>query len=133
MKRIIGILVVMMLAIPPAFAAEVLKDIHFDTGKYDIRPEDATILREIATLLMEHPNVKIQIEGHCDERGSSEYNLALGERRANRAKNYLISLGVSADRILTISYVRKDTSLDLGHNEKAWAKNRRVHFVILSE
>ena len=110
-----------------------LKDIHFDVGKYDIRPEDAKILKRIATFLMKYPNVKIQIQGYCDERGTVEYNLALAERRANSAKNYLIPLGISRDRIFTISYVRKDTPLDPGHNEKAWAKNRRVHFVILSE
>lgn len=84
-----------------------LKDIHFDFDKYDIRPGDAEILKENAALLMKYPNVKIQIEGHCDERGTAEYNLALGERRANSAKKYLISLGISTDRISTISYGRR--------------------------
>jgi peptidoglycan-associated lipoprotein len=134
MKKLIGMLtVVLVLAIPPVFSIDSLKDIHFDVGKYDIRPEDQEILRGIAAFLMKYRNVKIQIEGHCDERGSVEYNLALGERRANSAKNYLVFLGISEDRIFTVSYVRKDTPLDPGHNKEAWAKNRRVHFVILSE
>jgi peptidoglycan-associated lipoprotein len=81
---------------------------------------------------MKHPTIKIQIEGHCDERGTSEYNLALGERRANSAKKYLISLGMPADRISTISY-GKEKPLDPGHNEEAWSKNRRDHFIILSK
>ena len=81
---------------------------------------------------MKYPKVKIQIEGHCDERGTAEYNLALGERRSNSAKKYLISLGVPEGRISTISY-GKEKPLDPGHNEEAWAKNRRDHFIILSK
>jgi len=114
------------------FESDMLKDIHFDFDKYDIRPEDAEILRENASLLMRYSSVKIQIEGHCDERGTNEYNLALGERRANAAKNYLISLGLSANRIATISY-GEERPFDPGHNEEAWAQNRRGHFVILSK
>jgi peptidoglycan-associated lipoprotein len=112
--------------------SKLLKDIHFDFDKYDIRPGDAEILKGNAALLMKHPTVKIQIEGHCDERGTIEYNLALGERRANSAKKYLISLGMPADRISTISY-GKEKPLDPGHNEEAWAKNRRDHLIILSK
>ena len=112
--------------------SKLLKDIHFDFDKYDIRPGDTEILKGNAALLMKQPTVKIQIEGHCDERGTIEYNLALGERRANGAKKYLISLGMSADRISTISY-GKEKPLDPGHNEEAWAKNRRAHFIILSK
>jgi len=112
--------------------SKMLKDITFDFDKYDIRPQDASILKENATLLMKYPNMKIQIEGHCDERGTIEYNLALGERRANSCKNYLISLGVLRDRISTISY-GKERPLDPGHNEEAWAKNRRAHIVVLSK
>jgi len=112
--------------------SKLLKDIHFDFDKYDIRSGDAEILKENAALLMKHPTLKIQIEGHCDERGTSEYNLALGERRANSAKTYLISLGMRADQISTISY-GKEKPLDPGHNEEAWAKNRRDHFIILSK
>ena len=114
------------------FESKMLKDIHFDFDKYDIRPEDAESLKENASLLMKYSSVKIQIEGHCDERGTNEYNLALGERRANAAKNYLISLGLSADRISSISY-GEERPVDPGHDEEAWAKNRRGHFVILSK
>jgi peptidoglycan-associated lipoprotein len=112
--------------------SKLLKDIHFDFDKFDIRPGDAEILKGNAALLMKHPTIKIQIEGHCDERGTSEYNLALGERRANSAKKYLISLGMPVDRISTISY-GKEKPLDPGHNEEAWSKNRRDHFIILSK
>ena len=114
------------------FESRLLKDIHFDFDKYDLRPGDAEILKENAALLMKHPQVKIQIEGHCDERGTNEYNLALGERRANAAKKYLTSLGLTADRISSISY-GEERPLDLGHNEEAWAKNRRGHSVVLSK
>jgi peptidoglycan-associated lipoprotein len=114
------------------FESRLLKDIHFDFDRYDILPEDAQILKENAALLMNYPKVKIQVEGHCDERGTNEYNLALGERRANAAKKYLVSLGVSTDRISSISY-GEEKPLDTGHNEEAWAKNRRGHFVILSK
>ena len=112
------------------FESKMLKDIHFDFDKYEIRSEDGAIMKDNAALLMKYPNLKIQIEGHCDERGTVEYNLALGERRANSAKKYLVSLGISADRISTISY-GKERPFDPGHNEVAWAKNRRAHFVIL--
>ncbi len=114
------------------YESSLLKDIHFDFDRYNIRPGDAEILKENADILKKFPNLKIQIEGHCDERGTNEYNLALGERRANSAKNYLISLGISPDRISTISY-GEERPLDPGHNEEAWAKNRRAHFVILSK
>jgi len=111
--------------------SKLLKDIHFDFDKYDIQPGDAEILKGNAALLMKHPTVKIQIEGHCDERGTNEYNLALGERRANSTKNYLVSLGISPDRISAISY-GEEKPLDPGHNEEAWGKNRRAHTIILS-
>jgi peptidoglycan-associated lipoprotein len=114
------------------FESKLLKDIHFDFDKYDIRPGDAETLKENAALLMNYPKVKIQVEGHCDERGTNEYNLALGERRANAAKKYLLSLGISTDRISSISY-GEEKPLDAGHNEEAWSKNRRGHFVILSK
>lgn len=114
------------------FESSLLKDIHFDFDKYDIRPGDAAILKENAEILKKYPKVKIQIEGHCDERGTNEYNLALGERRANSTKNYLISLGISSERISTISY-GEEKPLDPGHNEEAWAKNRRAHTIIISK
>ncbi len=114
------------------FESKLLKDVHFDFDKYDIRPADAEILKENAALLMKYPKIKIQVEGHCDERGTNEYNLALGERRANAAKKYLLSLGISTDRISSISY-GEEKPLDAGHDEEAWAKNRRGHFIILSK
>jgi len=114
------------------FESRLLKDVHFDFDKYDIRPGDAEILKENAALLSKYRTAKVQIEGHCDERGTIEYNLALGERRANSTKKYLISLGVSSDRISTISY-GKERPLDPGHNEEAWAKNRRAHTIVLSK
>jgi peptidoglycan-associated lipoprotein len=114
------------------FESSMLKDIHFNFDKYDIRPEDAAILKENAALLKKFPNVKVQIEGHCDERGTIEYNLALGERRANRTRDYLVSLGISSDRISTISY-GKEKPLDPSHNEEAWAKNRRAHTIITAK
>jgi peptidoglycan-associated lipoprotein len=114
------------------FESSLLKDIHFDFDKYDIRPSDGAILKDNAVLLKKYTNVKIQIEGHCDERGTVEYNLALGERRANRAKDYLVSLGVSPDRVSTISY-GKEKPLDPGHNEEAWAKNRRAHTIVTAK
>ena len=111
--------------------SKLLKDVYFEFDRYEIRPQDAAVLKESAGLLLKSPNLKIQIEGHCDERGTIEYNLALGERRANSIKNYLASMGVSRGRISTISY-GKERPLDPGHNEEAWAKNRRGHIVILS-
>jgi len=111
------------------FESSLLKDVYFDFDKYDIRPADAAILKENAALLKKYTNVKIQIEGHCDERGTNEYNLALGERRANSAKNYLMTLGVSPGRISTISY-GEEKPLDPGHSEDAWGKNRRAHTII---
>jgi peptidoglycan-associated lipoprotein len=114
------------------FESSLLKDIHFNFDKYDIRPEDAALLKENAALLKKFPNVKVQIEGHCDARGTVEYNLALGERRANRTKDYLASLGISTARISTISY-GKEKPLDPGQNEEAWAKNRRAHTIITAK
>ncbi len=112
--------------------SKLLKDIHFDFDRYEVRPVDAEMLKENAALLTKYPNMKIQIEGHCDERGTAEYNLALGERRASSTKKYLISLGVPSDRLSTISY-GKEMPLDPAHNEDAWSKNRRAHFIILSK
>jgi peptidoglycan-associated lipoprotein len=114
------------------FESSLLKDIHFDFDKYDIRPADAAILKGNAELLKKYHNVMIQIEGHCDERGTVEYNLALGERRANSTKNYLVSIGVSPERVSTISY-GKERPLDPAHNEEAWTKNRRAHTIITAK
>jgi peptidoglycan-associated lipoprotein len=114
------------------FESSLLKDIHFDFDKYDVRLGDVPILKENAALLQKYPKIKIQIEGHCDERGTIEYNLALGERRANSTKNYLVSLGISPERISTISY-GKEKPLDPGHHEEAWTKNRRAHTIITAK
>ena len=114
------------------FESSLLKDIYFDFDKYDVRSGDAPILKENAALLKKYLNVKIQIEGHCDERGTIEYNLALGERRANSAKNYLVSLGISPERISIISY-GEEKPLNPGHGEEAWAKNRRAHTIITAK
>lgn len=108
-----------------------LKDIHFEFDQYDLTEEARKILNEDAKVIVAHPTLTIQIEGHCDERGSIEYNLALGERRAMSARLYLIKLGVQGNRLSTISY-GKEMPLDPGHNEEAWTKNRRCHVVILS-
>jgi peptidoglycan-associated lipoprotein len=104
--------------------------IYFDTDKYNIDSEDAAALRQQAQYLLQYPNVRATVEGHCDERGTREYNLALGERRANAAKDYLVSLGVPAARLNTISY-GKERPVALGSNEAAWAQNRRAVTIIL--
>lgn len=113
-------------------AGRSLQDIHFDFDQHNIRPEDRAILEKNGQWLKGNPSAKVQIEGHCDERGTVEYNLALGERRAKSTKDYLISLGIEPDRLPTISY-GEEKPLDPGHNEEAWAKNRRSHFHPLSE
>ncbi|AMM41018.1 peptidoglycan-associated lipoprotein [Candidatus Desulfofervidus auxilii] len=107
------------------------EDIHFDFDKYYIRPDAAEILKKKAQWLKEHPEVHLLIEGHCDERGTEEYNLALGERRANSAKEFLVSLGIDPKRISIISY-GEERPVDPRSCEEAWAKNRRDHFVIIS-
>jgi peptidoglycan-associated lipoprotein len=106
-----------------------LKDIHFDFDKYDIRPGDAKTLDSNAGWLKSNPNHLVLIEGHCDERGTNEYNLALGERRAKSTMNYLVSQGVQASRITIISY-GEERPLCTEHNEECWAKNRRAHFLV---
>ncbi len=106
-----------------------LTDIHFDFDDYTIRPQDGEILRSNAKWLTDHGSSRVQVEGHTDERGSEEYNLALGAKRAQAAKDYLTTLGVSSDRISTISY-GKELPLCTEHDEDCWAKNRRDHFVV---
>src|SRR3989304_1818384 len=109
-----------------------LGDIHFDFDKSDIRADSREILQKNADWLQNNPDIKIQIEGHCDEKGTAEYNLALGERRAMSTKKYLISLGISADRIYTISY-GEELPIDPNHSEDSWAKNRRAHFLVITK
>ncbi len=105
--------------------------IYSDTDKFNVDAEDQAALREQANYLAQYPNVRATIEGHCDERGTREYNLALGERRANAAKNYLVSLGVAADRLTTVSY-GKERPVATGSNEQAWARNRRAVSVVMN-
>ncbi|MFC3175287.1 peptidoglycan-associated lipoprotein Pal [Novosphingobium bradum] len=109
------------------FAAQLMGQdtILFDTDKFDIDQADAAALRAQAQWLARYPGKRATIEGHCDERGTREYNLALGERRANAAKNYLASLGVDASRLTTISY-GKERPVALGSDEASWARNRRA-------
>jgi peptidoglycan-associated lipoprotein len=134
--------------------SSLLKDIHFGFDRYDLTPKAREILSQNAELLLKHSRTNIQIEGHCDdsqnadlllkhsrtniqieghcdERGTIEYNLALGDRRSNNAKQYLLSLGVSPNRISTISY-GEEMPVDPRHHEEAWAQNRRAHFIVLS-
>ncbi len=106
-----------------------LKDIHFDFDQYSIGQEDRKILSSHADYLLKNKMVKIVIEGNCDERGTTEYNLALGDRRAQEARKFLVNSGVDQKRIKTTSY-GKERPFDPDHNEEAWAKNRRDHFVV---
>jgi len=112
---------------------EVMVDLgnaNFDTDKYDIDSDDAAALRQQAQYLLQYAQIRATIEGHCDERGTREYNIALGDRRANAAKNYLVSLGVPAARLTTVSY-GKERPVALGSDEASWAQNRRAVTVVL--
>jgi peptidoglycan-associated lipoprotein len=106
-----------------------LGDIHFDYNDYTVRPEDGEILHSNADWLQKNPDRHVQIEGHCDERGSEEYNIALGAKRAQAAKEYLQTLGIAGDRMSTISY-GKELPLCTEHNEDCWTQNRRDHFAV---
>lgn len=105
------------------------ESVYFDFDRSIIKPEYIPVLKDKAEYLRDNPNAHVRIEGNCDERGTNEYNLALGERRANSAKKFLVSLGISPERIDTISY-GEERPLALGHNKEAWAQNRRDDFVI---
>lgn len=106
-----------------------LKPVHFDYDRYNLTDKATTILAENAALLMANPSVHILIEGHCDERGTDEYNLALGEKRALAARDYFVSFGIARSRLSVISY-GEERPIDPAANEEAWAKNRRGDFVI---
>jgi len=106
--------------------------IFFDYDKYNIREDAVPVLEANASWLKKFPTTKVLIEGHCDERGTEEYNLALGEKRAKSTMDYLVSLGIPAERIRIISY-GKSQPLDPGHDEAAWAKNRRAQFLIIEK
>ncbi len=103
--------------------------IYFEFDKSRLLPEAKEILRKKGQWLKANPEVSVIIEGHCDERGTNEYNMALGDRRATSAKTYLVDLGIAADRLTCISY-GEERPADQGHNEAAWARNRRDQFVI---
>lgn len=103
--------------------------IHFDFDRSEIRPDQEPVLQRKIEVLRQYPNLTLQIEGHCDERGSDEYNLALGQRRAESAKRYLTSYGLSGDRFTTISY-GEERPVSPASNEDAWAQNRRSEFVV---
>ncbi len=106
------------------FKVNVGDTVHFEYDKYDITAEDKDVLQRQATWLQKYPQVRVTVEGHCDERGTREYNLALGARRANSVKEYLVSLGVSSARLDTISY-GKERPICTESDESCWAQNRR--------
>jgi peptidoglycan-associated lipoprotein len=106
-----------------------LSDIHFDYNDFTIRDQDSEILKTNGNWLQSNPQTHVQIEGHCDDRGSEEYNIALGAKRAQAAKDYLQTLGISGDRISTISY-GKELPLCSDETDDCWAQNRRDHFAV---
>ncbi len=109
-----------------------LGDVRFGFDSYELDDEARVILRNNADWLKDRSRDKVEVEGHCDERGTVEYNLALGAKRARAAKDYLTTLGVSSDRITTISY-GEELPLCTEHTEECWARNRRAHFVVLGD
>ncbi|MEK7793571.1 MAG: peptidoglycan-associated lipoprotein Pal [Candidatus Hydrogenedentota bacterium] len=109
------------------FGPSGLQPIYFDYDSFSLRSDALEALRRNADMLSQLPNVVVQVEGHCDERGTQEYNLALGEKRALATREHLIKLGISGNRIVTISYGEEDPA-DAGQSESSWAKNRRCEF-----
>jgi peptidoglycan-associated lipoprotein len=109
-----------------------LKPVFFEYDSSDLSPDAQKTLDENAATMKKYPSWAVTIEGHCDERGTAEYNLALGERRSVTARAYLVSLGIPADRIRTVSY-GKEFPFDPGHSETSFSKNRRAHFVITAK
>ena len=105
------------------------EDVFFEFDQFVLSDSAKAVLNKKAKWLKDHPNSKALIEGHCDERGSTEYNLALGQKRAEAAMQYILALGINPSRVSTISF-GKEKPVDPGHNEAAWAKNRRAHFVL---
>ncbi|MFH1144889.1 MAG: peptidoglycan-associated lipoprotein Pal [Candidatus Eisenbacteria bacterium] len=111
-------------------AAELaLEDVFFEYDKYHLTPAARELLAADAQILLQNRGARVLIEGHCDERGTREYNLALGDRRANAARDFLVTYGIEAGRIETISY-GKERPFAFGTNESAWSQNRRAHFVV---
>lgn len=119
---------------PSASEAELfeqnVRDAFFDLDKSEIRPDARDALTKDAEFLRSYPDIRISLEGHCDERGSTEYNLGLGQRRSEAAKNYLVSLGIAANRIDTVSW-GKERPFCTEHSEPCWQQNRRAHFVMV--
>ncbi len=111
-------------------ASSPLKDIYFDFDRYDLRADAREILKANAGWLKSNPSARVEIEGHCDERGTNEYNLALGAKRAQSAKDYLVTLGIPAERLSTISY-GEEVPVCREQTEECWQKNRRARFVII--
>lgn len=109
-----------------------LKPVFFELDSADVSSAGQQTLQANAQVMKRFPTWQVTIEGHCDERGTAEYNLALGERRALAAKTYLVSLGIAADRVRTVSY-GKEFPFDAGHDDAAWSRNRRAHFVITAK
>lgn len=114
---------------PEEMAQSIFQDVLFDYDKYNIRPEARPILDSVSSFLNENFALNIIIEGHCDERGTNEYNLALGEKRAKSTKDYLVSLGVSPDRVIIVTY-GEEKPLCMERNDDCWQLNRRAHFVV---
>ena len=114
---------------PLASEKTIFKKVHFDCGKDEVRNQDRKILDRISEYLLKHPQYHLLIEGHCDERGSKELNMILGEQRALKVRTYLMTRGVKPGHLVVISY-GKEKPLDSGHNKSAWKKNRRVRFLI---
>jgi len=108
------------------------KTVYFDFDQYNIRSNERDVITHNASVLEAYPNVKVLIVGNCDERGTIEYNLALGDKRANTVKEYLQNYGINGNRISTLSYGEEEP-VDPGHNEGAWAKNRRAEFKIVQK
>jgi peptidoglycan-associated lipoprotein len=109
-----------------------LKPLFFALDSSEVSAEGMKTLQDNAAIMKKYGTWSVTIEGHCDERGTAEYNLALGERRALAAKNYLVSLGIPADKVKTVSY-GKEFPFEAGHDDGAWSKNRRAHFVITAK
>lgn len=107
----------------------VSENIYFEFDSAALLPAAQQVLSTKADYLFANPDARVAVEGHCDERGTNAYNMALGQRRADAAKDFLVNLGIDAGRLSTISY-GEEQPLDFGHNEEAWAKNRRAHFVL---
>ena len=115
--------------IPKAGEDGMFKDVHFDYDSSSVKSEDQSTIKAAAKFLKENPSVQLELEGHCDKRGTSEYNMALGDRRAKSVATMVVSLGASAGQLSTISY-GEEIPLDPADNEAAYAKNRRVHFTL---